>query len=633
MPGELERPLAAAIDITREAGRMIRDEFHVSDGPRGNGVDHANVDDEVEEFVRARLLAEFPSWGYRGEETGSTGLDPTPRFVWLVDPNDGTRNFLQGTRGSSVSIALLRDQLPVLGVVYSPVCPDDDGDLIAWADGCRLTRNGAPFTRPPWPTNLGPHDIVLVSHDVESLAGNALRLASPARYRAMPSIAYRLALAAAGDGVVGTSFKGAGDWDYAGGQALLRATGVDLFSEYAEPETYSERGESRSRMCLGGPEAVVRELLERPWRTVYESEPRGPHGPLYPHLLPRAALRLGRSVADVGLLARGQGALLGQVAGDSLGSLVEFQSPEAILRAYPQGVRALADGGVFQTIAGQPTDDSEMALMLARSILGSGGYDRETAARAYGFWRQSQPFDIGGTTRRALDAIPANVWMDARTGLGDIAADAATRAADGASQSNGSLMRVSPLGIWGWRLDPNALADIARADSQLTHPNIVCQEACAVYVVALAHAVATGTRARNVYDFTCRWARAHGRSPEVLAVLEAAEHAAPRDFMTNSGWVLVALQNAFFRLLHSPSAEAGVVDTVMSGGDTDTNGAIAGALLGAVHGREGFPAQWRNLVLTCRPLERIPGIARPRPAPFWPVDALEIAEGLLLLGS
>lgn len=67
-------------------------------------------------------------------------------------------------------------------------------------------------------------------------------------------------------------------------------------------------------------------------------------------------------------LARARGCLLGQLAGDALGSLVEFQSPEEIHRSYPEGVRELADGGTWNTIAGQPTDDSEMALLLARML-------------------------------------------------------------------------------------------------------------------------------------------------------------------------------------------------------------------------------------------------------------------------
>ena len=93
----------------------------------------------------------------------------------------------------------------------------------------------------------------------------------------------------------------------------------------------------------------------------------------------------------------------------------------------------------------------------------------------------------------------------------------------------------------------------------------------------------------------------------------------------------IALQNAFHELLHAPSLEEGVVATVRRGGDTDTNAAIAGALLGAVHGREAVPAQWRSMVLSCRPLP--PRARRPRPRAYWPVDVMEIAERLLLAGD
>ena len=67
-------------------------------------------------------------------------------------------------------------------------------------------------------------------------------------------------------------------------------------------------------------------------------------------------------------LSRAQGCLLGQLGGDSLGSLVEFTSPEAIRRKYPNGVRELADGGTWGTLAGQPTDDSEISRVATSSL-------------------------------------------------------------------------------------------------------------------------------------------------------------------------------------------------------------------------------------------------------------------------
>ncbi len=77
----------------------------------------------------------------------------------------------------------------------------------------------------------------------------------------------------------------------------------------------------------------------------------------------------------IGIEGRAIGCMLGQLCGDALGSLVEFHRPDQIADLYPEGVRDMADGGVWDTIAGQPTDDSEMALTLARSLVKCGAYD------------------------------------------------------------------------------------------------------------------------------------------------------------------------------------------------------------------------------------------------------------------
>ena len=103
---------------------------------------------------------------------------------------------------------------------------------------------------------------------------------------------------------------------------------------------------------------------------------------------------------------RAQGCLLGQLAGDSLGSLVEFRAPDDIRREYPKGVRELADGGTWNTITGQPTDDSKMALLLARMLADQGRYDPEEARKAYIFWLGSGPFECGMTVAGGLRGRP-----------------------------------------------------------------------------------------------------------------------------------------------------------------------------------------------------------------------------------
>lgn len=86
------------------AGKLLSAEWSRVDGPRGHG-DKAEVDLEIEEQLRGDLLG-LLDCDFWGEETGSrlTGAE----CCWAVDPSDGTRDFLQGHRGSAVSVGLLR---------------------------------------------------------------------------------------------------------------------------------------------------------------------------------------------------------------------------------------------------------------------------------------------------------------------------------------------------------------------------------------------------------------------------------------------------------------------------------------------------------------------------------------------
>ena len=118
-----------------------------------------------------------------------------------------------------------------------------------------------------------------------------------------------------------------------------------------------------------------------------------------------------------------------------------------------------------------------------------------------------------------------------------------------------------------------------------------------------------------------------------LVEFRGATEAPPADYVHQQGWVLTAFRNALWQLLHAPNLEEAVVDTVMRGGDTDTNAAICGALLGAVHGRNAVPGQWVESLLKCRPAAGQPNVRHPRPECFWPVDALELAERLLESGE
>jgi ADP-ribosylglycohydrolase len=311
-------------------------------------------------------------------------------------------------------------------------------------------------------------------------------------------------------------------------------------------------------------------------------------------------------MTEVTMLSKAQATLLGQVAGDSLGSLVEFKSPAEIRQIYPDGMRELADGGTFNTLAGQPTDDSEMALLLARSLADKGTFNGAEVLRQYRFWLESKPFDCGITTSKAL--------------RGEMSPE---------SQANGALMRISPMGLLGVNYPPDQVAQWAEADAALTHPHPVCLQVNALYALAISSAISQELTAQALYAKILGWASERKVDASIIAVIKSAEHEPPSDFMTQMGWVLIAFHNALYQMLHATSFEAGVIDTVMQGGDTDTNGAIAGALLGALYGREAVPEQWQKAILNCQPMSGLAGVYCPRPRCFWPVDVLDLAAKLI----
>ena len=194
-------------------------------------------------------------------------------------------------------------------------------------------------------------------------------------------------------------------------------------------------------------------------------------------------------------------------------------------------------------------------------------------------------------------------------------------------------MRASPLGVLRTRSDAARAAAIARPDAALTHAHPACGDATAAFVVAVAHAVREGDGPEAAWQAAASWARDAGAAPLVLEALEAARSEPPVCDGADQGWVRIALQNAFYELLHAPTLEEGVVrdraarrrhrherrDRRRAARRRARPQRGAGAV--AVDGPQ-LPADCAGGSAT-----------QPRPREYWPVDVLEIAERLLLEGE
>jgi ADP-ribosylglycohydrolase len=309
---------------------------------------------------------------------------------------------------------------------------------------------------------------------------------------------------------------------------------------------------------------------------------------------------------------RGRGALLGLACGDALGTTLEFSSPA--VPEFPKLAtgphREVVGCGPFQLRAGQVTDDTQMATALATSLMKCGMFEMADVANRYVSW-ESVAFDVGAQTRNALLRVGKGSGPE-QAGY-DVWVESGCRAA-----GNGSLMRTLPIGLFfaGQRGD---LLDAALGESSITHADPRCQLACAAYDAAIAvgarelagpremasEAVAAlEDAAQRLASRMKRHAgRVRGAHADLADDLRAAMTDDPQltsdrlHIHRHAGFVRVAFRLAFWHLLHTPSFEDALVDVVNRGGDADTNGAIAGGLLGAAHGESAIPVQWRERVL------------------------------------
>jgi 3'-phosphoadenosine 5'-phosphosulfate (PAPS) 3'-phosphatase len=234
-------------DIVAQCGVMVRRAFY-SQEPGHAISGKASIDAEIERKLHKALTEKMPNFGFISEECPDLLRSPkdSEEHYWLIDPNDGTKPFQEGYRGPSISVALIRRDVPVLGIVYAYAARCGLGDLYEWAEGAPLRRNGLYVQ---WQR---AHPIALVSNTAELNHDAYQSYFNPIRYQPAPGIAYRLALVAAGQGTVAVSLGGPRDLDIAGGHALLLGAGLDLYDAEGAPIRYGFHQNRKKSSVIGG---------------------------------------------------------------------------------------------------------------------------------------------------------------------------------------------------------------------------------------------------------------------------------------------------------------------------------------------------------------------------------------------
>lgn len=277
---------------------------------------------------------------------------------------------------------------------------------------------------------------------------------------------------------------------------------------------------------------------------------------------------------------RARGVLLGLACGDALGRPVEFASASEIGAEYSR-LDEMVGHGTWNQPAGTITDDTEQALCIARSLVEYQASDPADVAERFVAWYDSGPFDIGGMTRRALTRLKrGDAWDEAGQRVWE-------NSPEGQNAGNGSVMRCPPLSIPD-ATDWDRLAEVSRQSSRITHADPRYTEGCAILSLTVAGLLEDAdTPLRDALDYVS------GDTPdELMAALRPLARGDSPETLETSGYVVHSLQTALHDGLFADSAEEAIVTAVNRGGDTDTIGAIAGAVAGAQFGASQFPDRW-----------------------------------------
>lgn len=289
---------------------------------------------------------------------------------------------------------------------------------------------------------------------------------------------------------------------------------------------------------------------------------------------------------DEHIYAKCQGTTLGLGIGDALGAPIEFMSREKILAELGGPLTEMIGGGVWDVRPGQITDDTEMALGLARSLEISGEYHPHAALHQYLKWFDNDPVDVGSTIRAVLTKAKAGYPAE-------WAAEDFHHASGGMSAGNGSLMRVAPLAIH-YRDDLEAMEDAVRTDCHLTHFDPLAGDSAVYFTKSIAQLVNHENAELELPD-----------DPQIRAAVLASPAECQERSDTQMGFVLTALAIGCCATRNAKSYEEGLVWAINLGGDTDTNGAVAGAMLGAKFGDQGIPERWKQQLETTEEIHQL----------------------------
>ena len=317
-----------------------------------------------------------------------------------------------------------------------------------------------------------------------------------------------------------------------------------------------------------------------------------------------------------------EGTLTGLAVGNLLGFAPIGCQRAEILQIWPDGVTEI------EAPSGYPDDDDLAQAIVVAEAAAEGPLSVDDLGRRLWFWAEANGAGIGGLTLKALafqggdhpqrlaDKMAAG---DVREPWGLPVAEASKQAWAGFRAGNGALMRCAPLAI-RWQADTNRLVRESIVSAVPTHWDPRCGWSCAIVNIAIAGALQNQTLSPEALIALAKEGVASALPELKHYGYEAEPPTSVIEWLYRSGssslddvafddrdmgFTLLGMQAALISYWRASDFEKGLRQITEAGGDTDTNGAIVGAVLGARFGRSGIPSRWLRRTFEIR-MGRVP---------------------------
>lgn len=225
-----------AINAAKEAGSLIMNyykaDYEIHDKGYHNPV--TTADRAADSCLKEILMDAHPDYGWLSEETVDSPDRLSKDHVWVVDPLDGTKEFIEGVPNFVVSIALVENGTPIIGVLYNPVT--EETFTAAKGEGAFL--NGDPIH---CVAKELVSDMVILNSRSETRRGLWKPFADTfGELKAIGSVAYKLGITAAGKADIFASLRPKNEWDICAGNCIINEAGGKLIDLNGNNVVYNQ---------------------------------------------------------------------------------------------------------------------------------------------------------------------------------------------------------------------------------------------------------------------------------------------------------------------------------------------------------------------------------------------------------